>query len=355
MKNKNIITYKKSGVDIKSGDKFVEKIKPLAKMTKLNGAITNLEGFSGIFDLKELKMRDPILIASTDGVGTKLEIARELNTYKWIGIDLVAMCVNDIISQGGKPLFFLDYYATSKLDLNVGIKIMKSIANGCIQSNCSLIGGETAEMPGIYENNKFDLAGFCVGITERENLISKNKVTKGDIILGLESSGIHSNGFSLVRKIIHENNINLKNRLPFNSTSLGQFLLQPTKIYVKSLTKCFKYKNAISGIAHITGGGLILNPPRILPEEYCIKFDMNAFKLPPIFNWLKKIGNIGDYEFLKTFNCGIGMMVIVKPEFSEIIFKELKTTGQNVWKIGKVFPRRKNKVEFKNIKKFFSS
>ena len=232
---------------------------------------------------------------------------------------------------------------------------MKSIANGCIQSNCSLIGGETAEMPGIYENNQFDLAGFCVGITERENLISKNKVTKGDIILGLESSGIHSNGFSLVRKIIHENNINLKNRLPFNSTSLGQFLLQPTKIYVKSLTKCFKYKNAISGIAHITGGGLILNPPRILPEEYCIKFDMNAFKLPPIFNWLKKIGNIGDYEFLKTFNCGIGMMVIVKPEFSEIIFKELKTTGQNVWKIGKVFPRRKNKVEFKNIKKFFSS
>ncbi len=353
--NKNKLTYKSSGVDIKIGDSFISQIKPLAKKTAVTGANTDLGGFGGIFDLKSRNFIDPILIASTDGVGTKIELAREMKLYKWLGIDLVAMCVNDILSQGGIPLFFLDYYATSKLDIKIAHQILKSISEGCIIANCSLIGGETAEMPDIYENKKFDLAGFCVGAVERDNLLTVGKVKEGDAIYAISSNGFHSNGFSLVRKIIKDCNIDINLPPIFDkNNSLGELLLKPTKIYTRSLLDCFKFKDAITGIAHITGGGLIQNPPRILSEDLCISLDMSTFSLPPIFKWVSKISKIDKYELLQTFNCGIGLIISVNPAHKNIIFERLKIQGENVWEIGEVIKKKKDKIIFKNLNDFIN-
>ena len=328
------LTYAQSGVDIDAGNKLIDNIKPAVGKTSRAGAISGLGGFGALFDLKDAGFIDPILVSATDGVGTKLRIAIELEILDTIGIDLVAMCVNDLICQGAEPLFFLDYFATGYLELEKATKVISGIAEGCSMSNCALIGGETAEMPGMYKGADFDLAGFAVGAFERGFHLPK-PIKNGDLIIGLPSSGIHSNGFSLVRKIVEISGLNYKSQSPFSDNSLGLELLTPTEIYAKPCLKVIE-TGQILGLAHITGGGLTENIIRILEPGLGLEINLDSWTLPPVFNWLANAGSVDPVEMLKTFNCGIGMVLVVAPEAQAQIIALLSEMGEGVIELGRV-------------------
>ncbi|MDA0362644.1 MAG: phosphoribosylformylglycinamidine cyclo-ligase [Proteobacteria bacterium] len=332
--NKTSLTYADAGVSISTGNQLIESIKPAAMRTKRSGVVDGLGGFGALFDLKNAGYLDPILVAATDGVGTKLLIAIETQNYSAIGIDLVAMCVNDLICQGAEPLFFLDYFATGKLKLESATKIISSIARGCELSGCSLIGGETAEMPGLYKTNDFDLAGFAVGAVERGRVIPKD-ITSGDSLIGLASNGIHSNGFSLVRKIVELSGLTWDSASPFGNLSLGEDLLIATRLYVKPLLPLLK-SNRIKGLAHITGGGITENIVRILPEKLTAEVFLDNWELPGVYSWLSQIGGLEEQELLRTFNAGIGMVAVVDKLNEEEVMSSLTNAGETVFKIGKV-------------------
>lgn len=308
-------SYKRAGVDIDAGDKLVDQISPFAAATKRLGTNSKLGGFGALFDLKQLKYRDPILVSSTDGVGTKLKLAFAANYHDTIGIDLVAMSVNDILVSGAEPLFFLDYFACGKLEVGTAASVIKGIAAGCKQAGCALIGGETAEMPGMYQAGEYDLAGFAVGAVERSKMLPKN-VRAGDVIIGLPSSGVHSNGYSLVRFILAENKIALSAKIDDSKKSLKEILLAPTKIYVKPVLAALK-TSKIKALAHITGGGLVENTPRVLGKKLKAEINYGSWEVPPIFNYLQKLGRVNDSEMQRTFNLGIGMVVITAKKDAE--------------------------------------
>lgn len=329
-------TYKDAGVDIDAGERLVDAIKPMARSTKRSGADADLGGFGGLFDLKAAGYNDPIIVAATDGVGTKLKIAIETGNLSTVGIDLVAMCVNDLIVQGAEPLLFLDYFATGELKVEEAANIISGIAEGCRQAGCVLIGGETAEMPDMYKAGDFDLAGFSVGAAERGQLIDGKSIADGDVIIGLPSSGVHSNGFSLVRKLLEVNDISFSdNSIIYDNKTVGEVFLTPTNIYVKELLPLIK-QNLVKGLAHITGGGLLDNIPRILPDNTCAVLNADNIKLLPEFAWLAKLGNLSPFELSRTFNCGIGMTIIVAKNESELVIKELEKFGTYAQEIGVV-------------------
>lgn len=308
-------TYAEAGVNIDAGNALVERIKPLVRATRRAGADAELGGFGGLFDLRAAGFQDPVLVAANDGVGTKIKLAIESQIFDTIGIDLVAMCVNDIVVQGAEPLFFLDYFATAQLDPQQGANIVRGICAACIEAGCALIGGETAEMPGLYAKGDFDLAGFAVGAAERGTLLPKAGLKAGDIVLGLPSSGLHSNGFSLVRHIVAASNLSLTDPAPFDKTStLTQALLTPTRLYVKPLLAALKKTTSILALAHITGGGFVENLPRVLPDSLSLRLDLSRFAPPPIFGWLAKQGPVAQDEMLRTFNCGFGMVAYIRQE-----------------------------------------
>jgi phosphoribosylformylglycinamidine cyclo-ligase len=336
----NTRSYRDAGVDIDAGAALVEAIKPLAASTARAGAAGGLGGFGALFDLKAAGYRDPILVSSTDGVGTKLKIAIAARSHNTVGIDLVAMCVNDLVVQGAEPLFFLDYFATGRLDVAVGRDIVSGIAEGCRQAGCALVGGETAEMPGMYAAQDYDLAGFAVGAVEREGVIDGRDVAPGDVILGLASSGLHSNGFSLVRRVIETSGLDYSAPAPFDrSRSLGEALLAPTRIYVRSCLAAAR-SGRLKALAHITGGGLYENIPRVLPEGLAALLDARSWPRPPVFAWLQQAGGIPDAEMARTFNCGIGMMVVVAPDVAAAVSAELRTAGETVYTIGRIVERQ---------------
>ncbi|GAA5103102.1 phosphoribosylformylglycinamidine cyclo-ligase [Bartonella acomydis] len=342
-KSKCGLTYAQAGVNIDAGNTMVEKIKPFIRGTKRAGADGEIGGFGGLFDLKAAGFTDPILVAANDGVGTKLKIAIEVGYHNTVGIDLVAMCVNDLLVQGAEPLFFLDYFATGKLDPEQGAAIISGIAEGCKQAGAALIGGETAEMPSMYAEGDYDLAGFSVGACERGALLPAKDLTEGDIILGLSASGVHSNGFSLIRRIIEQNHLKWEDPAPFNpQMSLGEAFLTPTRIYVKSLLPIIRNYKGIKALAHITGGGFPENIPRILPSSLCAEINLSAIHVPPIFSWIAKQGRIEETEMLRTFNCGIGMIVIVAQHAVEKITQTLEIQGENVTSLG-ILTKRQNK------------
>lgn len=304
--------YQKAGVDINAGNALVKRIAPLAAATRRPGADASLGGFGGLFDLKATGFEDPILVSGTDGVGTKLLLAIEAGAHREIGIDLVAMCANDVLVQGAEPLFFLDYFATGKLDQNAAAAVVEGIAEGCRQAGAALIGGETAEMPGLYDDGHFDLAGFCVGAVERDRMLPDHKaMAAGDVMIALPSSGPHANGFSLIRKLLNEQNVSIDNQTPFGGT-WSEHLLAPTKIYVEEL-KPLLDRQLLRGMSHITGGGLMENLPRVLPDGLAPHYDETALELPDLFAWLQDAGNLGLTELRTVFNCGIGMVLIVAP------------------------------------------
>jgi phosphoribosylformylglycinamidine cyclo-ligase len=312
--NKPPLTYKDAGVDIDAGDELVEHIKPLAKSTDRKGVMGGLGGFGGLFDLKAAGFKDPILVSGTDGVGTKLRVAIEARLHDTVGIDLVAMCVNDVVVQGAEPLFFLDYYATGKLDVAAARDVVSGIAEGCRRAGCALVGGETAEMPGMYEGDDYDLAGFTVGAAERDQLLPRTDIAVGDVVLGMASSGAHSNGYSLVRRIVERSGLKYDAPAPFEkSQSLGRVLLEPTRIYVKDVLAAIRNTGAIKGLAHITGGGLPGNVPRCLPDGLRASLDARQWTAPPMFGWLREVGQVPTDDMLRTFNCGIGMIAVVAP------------------------------------------
>ncbi|KTW26089.1 phosphoribosylamine-glycine ligase [Pneumocystis carinii B80] len=334
-KLKDVITYLSSGVSIDTSNNFLNIIKPKIQTTKRLGSDAIIGGFGGVFDLKNLNYKDPLLVGTIDGIGTKIKIAQIINKYDTIGIDLVAMNVNDLIVQGAEPLFFLDYYACRKLDISSTASFIDGVCNGCIMAGCALIGGETAEMPGIYYNKDFDSAGAAIGIVERKNLLPASNIMKsGDMVLGLSSSGLHSNGFSLIRKIIEKSGLYYNDPAPWDpSTTIGLSLLTPTRIYVKSLLNLVK-KGVIKGMAHITGGGFLENIPRILPDNLMCEIDVTLWELPKVFCWLKKIGNVPIDDFSRTLNMGIGMVIIVDIMNVTEVLSELKNMGENVYTIG---------------------
>jgi phosphoribosylformylglycinamidine cyclo-ligase len=329
------LTYAKSGVDIDAGNRMVQLIKPLVKQTARPGADAEIGGFGGLFDLKRAGFRDPVLVASTDGVGTKVKIATAAGRHDTIGIDLVAMSVNDLVVQGAEPLFFLDYFACSKLDPDVGAAVVAGIAEGCRQAGCALIGGETAEMPGIYQDGDYDLAGFAVGAAERDCLLPRKDIAPGDVILGLASSGVHSNGYSLVRKVVELSGANLDAPAPFDSgRSLDEALLTPTRIYVAACLAALRGSIGVKALAHITGGGFPDNIPRVLPEGLCARIDLAAVPVLPIFRWLAQAGHIAQAEMLRTFNCGIGMIVVVAAAEARAVATILQNAGEHVVTLG---------------------
>lgn len=329
-------SYAASGVDIDAGDALVEKIKPLAKSTVRSGCMAGLGGFGALFDLKAAGYDDPILVSGTDGVGTKLKLAIESGLHGTIGVDLVAMCVNDLIVQGAEPLFFLDYYATGKLEPNVAASVIAGIAEGCKQAGCALIGGETAEMPGLYAAEDYDLAGFAVGAVNRESILPRmGKMGEGDVLLGLASSGIHSNGFSLVRHILNQQQVKLSDAAPFASgKSWAETLLEPTRIYVPSCLKAIQAHPQIHGFCHITGGGLLENLPRILPAGMGGKIRRESWQAPLVFGWLAEAGPVEPREMLRTFNCGIGMVLVVEAGAANAVKATLEEEGETVYTIG---------------------
>ncbi len=329
--------YKSAGVDIAAGNDLVERIKPLAKATSRAGALGGLGGFGAIFDLKAAGFEDALLVSTTDGVGTKLKLAQQLNNHKTIGIDLVAMCVNDLIVQGATPLFFLDYYATGKLNVDVAAEVIAGIAEGCHQAGCALVGGETAEMPGMYAGEEYDLAGFSVGAVARTQLLPKSTMQVGDVLLGIGSRGIHSNGYSLVRKIIADSGIDLAAPPPYPcmAKTMGEALLSPTRIYVKSLLPILAHGH-IKGLCHITGGGITENLPRVLPIGIGAEIDLSSWHLPAIFDWLRRTGSIPSEEMLRTFNCGIGMIAVVAAQDGFMVREELEKAGETVSIIGEL-------------------
>jgi len=334
---KNGLTYADAGVDIDAGNAMVEAIKPLVRSTRRPGADSEIGGFGGLFDLKAAGFTDPILVAANDGVGTKVKIAIETGIHDTVGIDLVAMCVNDLVVQGAEPLFFLDYYATGRLDPAVGAAIVAGIAEGCRQAGCALIGGETAEMPGLYEGADYDLAGFAVGAAERGRLLPRADVAAGDILIGLASSGVHSNGFSLVRKVAATAGLDWQAPAPFApGATLGEALLTPTRIYVKSLLAALRKTEAIKALAHITGGGFPENIPRVLPKSLGVTLDLEAIRPPPVFGWLAQEGGIAEPEMLRTFNCGIGMVAVVARQAETEVTAALAEAGERPVVIGEV-------------------
>ncbi len=328
----NHLTYKDAGVDIDAGNALIERIKSTAKRTKRPEVLAGLGGFGALFELPK-GYKEPVLVSGTDGVGTKLKLAMEANKHDTIGIDLVAMCVNDLIVGGAEPLFFLDYYATGKLSVDIAAQVVEGIGKGCELSGCSLVGGETAEMPGMYEGSDYDLAGFCVGIVEKSEILDGSRVVPGDKIIALPSSGPHSNGYSLIRKIIEINEASLD--APFNGTTLGEALLEPTRIYVKPLLSLFKSVQ-VHALSHITGGGLSENIPRVLPDNTKAVIDSKTWELPPIFTWLKEKGNILPEEMIRTFNCGIGMIICVAPDDIDDTLATLKSAGESPFVVGEI-------------------
>ncbi|MCB1337303.1 MAG: phosphoribosylformylglycinamidine cyclo-ligase [Maritimibacter sp.] len=331
---KNGITYADAGVDIDAGNALVERIKPAARRTNRPGVMAGLGGFGALFDLKAAGYRDPVLVAATDGVGTKLRIAIDTGKVDTIGIDLVAMCVNDLVCQGAEPLFFLDYFATGKLETEAAARIIEGIAEGCVQSRCALIGGETAEMPGMYHDGDFDLAGFAVGAMERGAALPAN-VAVGDVLLGLASSGVHSNGYSLVRKLVELSGLGWDAASPFGDGPLGDALLAPTRLYVAPALAAIA-AGGVHALAHITGGGITENLPRVLPEGLGALVDLDEWALPPVFRWLMAQGGMEEAEMLKTFNCGIGMILAVAPEQAKAVHAALEAAGEQVMQIGRV-------------------
>lgn len=332
-------TYKQAGVDIDAGDALIEKIKPFAKATQRSGCIDGLGGFGALFDLKQSGYEDPILVSATDGVGTKLKIAHQLKRHTLIGVDLVAMCVNDLVVQGAEPLFFLDYFATGKLSVEEAATVIEGIALGCQQAGCALIGGETAEMPGMYQEGEYDLAGFAVGAVDRDKLLPQGRMKVGDVVLGLASSGLHSNGYSLVRHIMQTHNIDYNMPAPFASgKTLGDVFLEPTRIYVKSCLKALAdVPGAIRAFSHITGGGLD-NIPRVLPKGLAADLMSLPDKMPPVFEWLKEHGNVPISDMRRTFNCGVGMVAIVDAGQAADVMKSFQESGEVVDMIGRMVP-----------------
>lgn len=344
----NGLTYRDAGVDIDEGNLLVEKIKPAVRSTRRAGADGEIGGFGGLFDLKAAGFTDPVLVAANDGVGTKLKLAIDADRHETVGIDLVAMCVNDLVVQGAEPLFFLDYFATGKLNSDQGAAIVGGIAEGCRQAGCALIGGETAEMPGMYRDGDYDLAGFAVGAAERANLLPSKDIAPGDVLLGLASSGVHSNGFSLVRRIVERSGLALDAKAPFaNDKTLGEALLTPTRIYVKSLLATIKETNGIKALAHITGGGFPDNIPRVLPDECSAQINLSAIKVPAVFSWLASTGGVARNEMLRTFNCGIGMIVVVAPENVDAVLASLTANGEAVCTLGKLVPASDERVIYR--------
>lgn len=333
-KSKTSLSYRDAGVDIDAGDKLIDAIKPLARRTRRPGMLEDLGGFGALFEIPE-GYRHPVLVSGTDGVGTKLKLAIDLGIHDTIGIDLVAMCVNDIVVQGAEPLFFLDYYATGHLDPEVATAVISGIAEGCVQAGAALIGGETAEMPGMYDREDYDLAGFCVGVVEKEGVITGKDVKSGDCLIGLASSGPHSNGYSLVRKVLEITNSGLDT--PFGNDTLGRALLAPTRIYVKALLPLLA-RYDIHAIAHITGGGLPGNLPRVLPDDTRAVIDTGSWQWPDIFGWLQSNGNIETHEMYRTFNCGVGMVLVVPEAQATDLIDQLNATGETAWRMGTIQP-----------------
>ena len=342
--SKKGLTYAQSGVDIDAGNRMVELIKPLVKATARPGADAEIGGFGGLFDLKRAGFKDPVLVAANDGVGTKVKIAIETGLHATIGIDLVAMSVNDLVVQGAEPLFFLDYFATGKLDPEIGAEVVKGIAEGCRQAGCALIGGETAEMPGVYHGDDYDLAGFAVGAAERGTILPRNDVRAGDIVLGIASSGVHSNGYSLVRKVVAKSKLKWSAAAPFDKKKkLGAAVLTPTRIYVKSCLAAIRGTKAVKALAHITGGGFPDNIPRVLPKDVGARIDISRIPVPPVFQWLAKTGGIAEKEMLRTFNCGIGMIVVVEARAADKVAAILKREGESVVHLGELVAAAKGK------------
>jgi phosphoribosylformylglycinamidine cyclo-ligase len=347
MKDKGL-TYASSGVDIDAGNRMVELIKPLVRATARPGADAEIGGFGGLFDLKRAGFTDPILVAGTDGVGTKVKIAIETGRHDTIGIDLVAMSVNDLVVQGAEPLFFLDYFACGKLSPEVGAAVVAGIAAGCKQAGCALIGGETAEMPGIYKDEDYDLAGFAVGAAERAQLLPRD-VRAGDIVLGIASSGVHSNGFSLVRTVAAKAKLKWDAPAPFDrARTLGEAVLTPTRIYVKSCLAAIRETGAVKALAHITGGGFPDNIPRVLPKGLGVRIDLKRVPVLPVFKWLAQAGNIAEQEMLRTFNCGVGMIVVVEPGKTDAVTHALTQNGENVTQLGEIVADENRSVAYLN-------
>ncbi|MBN3860264.1 phosphoribosylformylglycinamidine cyclo-ligase [Neisseriaceae bacterium PsAf] len=340
------LNYKSAGVDIEAGDRFIENIKPFAKNTMRPEVLTGLGGFGALFEIGQ-NYKNPVLVSGTDGVGTKLKLAFQWDIHDTIGIDLVAMSVNDILVQGAEPLFFLDYFACGQLNVEQATKAIKGIAKGCELSNCALIGGETAEMPGMYAQGEYDLAGFSVGIVEKDQIINGQNIKESDIVLGLGSSGAHSNGYSLIRKILNQENPNLDE--PFDAgKSLKEIILTPTRIYVRSILKAIN-EVTIKGMAHITGGGLLENIPRILPENTQVVLQQDNWKIPKLFTWLQNAGNIEMQELYRTFNCGIGMVLIIDQSQAAKTIEILQNLGETVFTLGEVKSRKDNEPQIQII------
>jgi phosphoribosylformylglycinamidine cyclo-ligase len=335
------LTYAGAGVDIDAGNRMVDMIRPLVKATARPGADAEIGGFGGLFDLKRAGFSDPVLVAATDGVGTKVKVAVETGIHGTIGIDLVAMSVNDLVVQGAEPLFFLDYFACGRLDPAVGAAVVAGIAEGCRQAGCALIGGETAEMPGLYRGGDYDLAGFAVGAAERTALLPRGDVAEGDVVLGIASSGVHSNGYSLLRKVVERAGLGWDAPAPFDSArTLGEAALTPTRIYVRACLAAIRETGAVKAFAHITGGGFPDNIPRVLPPGLGVRLDLSAIAVPPIFRWLARCGDISEPEMLRTFNCGVGMVAIVSPQGAETVAGVLRRAGEAVVRLGETVAAR---------------
>jgi phosphoribosylformylglycinamidine cyclo-ligase len=347
------VTYADAGVDIDAGNALVKAIKPLAKSTVRPGADADLGGFGALFDLKRAGFKDPILVAANDGVGTKLKIAIDTGLHDTIGIDLVAMCVNDLLAQGAEPLFFLDYYATGKLEVETARQVVAGIAEGCRQAGCALIGGETAEMPGMYHGSDYDLAGFAVGAAERGQLLPRGDIAAGDTLIGLPSSGVHSNGYSLVRRLVATAGLEWTAKAPFDfaqagkPATLGQALLEPTRIYVKPVLAAMRATGAIKAVAHITGGGLSENLPRVLPDGIAAHVELTRWEAPAVFGWLAEQGHLDDAEMLRTFNCGIGLVLVVEAAKADTVMAALRDAGEAPIAIGETEKGRGVKSEAK--------
>jgi len=335
----DVSKYREAGVDIDAGDALVRAIAPLARSTARTGAKGEIGGFGGLFDLAQTGYRDPILVAATDGVGTKLQLLAQSGRHRVAGIDLVAMCVNDLVVQGAEPLFFLDYFATSKLIADHASEVIAGVAEGCREARCALIGGESAEMPDHYKPGDYDLAGFAVGAVERGWHLPRSDIAAGDVVLGLASSGVHANGFSLVRKILRDHQLSLPDPAPFApGESLASTLLEPTRIYVRSLLSLLGHSDVVKGMAHITGGGLIDNLPRILPDGVVARIDASSWSAPPVFRWLYEKGQLKPEEMLRTFNCGIGMTLVVVAEYADATISYLSEQGETVSYLGELVP-----------------
>ena len=337
--SKKRLTYAEAGVDIDAGNRMVELIKPLVRATARRGADGEIGGFGGLFDLKAAGFKDPVLVAATDGVGTKVKIAIETGRHDTIGIDLVAMSVNDLVVQGAEPLFFLDYFACGKLDPDIGAAVVAGVAAGCRDAGCALIGGETAEMPGVYHGGDYDLAGFAVGAAERGAILPTSDIRSGDVLIGIASSGVHSNGFSLLRKVVETSGLTWDSPAPFDARrSLGEAALTPTRIYVKSCLAAIRETKAVKALCHITGGGFPDNIPRVLPDGLDARLDLARIPVLPIFRWLAQTGGITEPEMLRTFNCGIGMIAVVAPEAADAVSAVLQREGETVVRLGELVP-----------------